>query len=147
MEQQKTKTIRDVIDAIRAHKCRGKWSEGVKEYALEMLEREDIDADAPADTLNAGELLNHVGAIPIKIGMFHGYGVWGYCRDVSWGGNFRIYNDEVAQTLCTPATIKRKTRKDGTLARPSKSEDWLDLQARALRAALVRIQWTARGVY
>ena len=109
MEQQKTKTIRDVIDAIRAPKCRGKWSEGVKEYALEMLEREDIDADAPADTLNAGELLNHVGAIPIKIGMFHGYGVWGYCRDVSWGGTFRIYNDEVAQTLCTPATIKRKT--------------------------------------
>lgn len=137
------KKIEQLIEEIRADKPRGKFAKGVKEYALEMLEREYIDRTVDVSTLTAGALLNHVGANPIKIGMFHGFGVWGYCRDVSWGGNFRIYSNEIAETLCTTSTITRKTRKDGTLARPSKSEDWLDLQARALRAALVLIQWHA----
>lgn len=137
--------IAELIKKVEDEKVRGKFAQGVKEYALEMLTRESIDPSEDADTLNAGTLLNHVGGNMMKIGMFHSCQVESLCHECSWGGNFEIYSEDIANKLCSKSCVQRKMRKDGALAKPNAREDWRDLQARAVRYALVKIQRLARG--
>lgn len=137
--------IAELIKKVEDEKVRGKFAQGVKEYALEMLTQEWINPSEDADTLSAGTLLNHVGGNMLKIGIFHSCQVESLCHVCSWGGNFEIYNEDIANKLCSQSYVQRKMRKDGSLARPNAQEDWLDLQARAVRCALVKIQRLARG--
>lgn len=60
---------------------------------------------------------------------------WGqYSRD----GSALVYDDDIAERLCTPSELKRKH--GGKLA-PNKRETWLDVQSRALfqAAELIRL--------
>lgn len=138
-------TIAELTKKVEDEKVRGKFAQGVKDYALEMLTREYIDPSEDADTLSAGTLLNHVGGNMLKIGIFSSCQVESLCHERSWGGNFEIYNEDIANKLCSKSCVQRKMRKDGTLAKPNALEDWLDLQARAVRCALIKIQRLARG--
>lgn len=116
------------FDAARQHieeeRARSAWDRGLKVYALELLvELEEnvtggyIAPDALTDwrTLHAA--------------MLNGAGSW---EQYSWGGGALIYDWEIAERLCTPSELKR-TR--GGERRPNGREDWLDVQARALRQA------------
>ncbi|MCQ2063413.1 MAG: hypothetical protein MJY99_08785 [Fibrobacter sp.] len=136
--------VKEIIKAVSEKKARSKWVKGVKEYALEMLERTIIDTEKEADRLNAGELLNHVGGDRFKIGCFWSPDVWALCKECSWDGKFHIYDDEIAEKLISKSEIARKTNKDGTLKNPNSREQWLDTQARAIYTALHLIEHFAK---
>ncbi|MBO5387238.1 MAG: hypothetical protein J6A59_03760 [Lachnospiraceae bacterium] len=57
-------------------------------------------------------------------------------HEYSWGGCALIYNMDIAKHYCTPSELKR-TREG--LRRPNREEDWLDVQARALRQACRKV--------
>jgi hypothetical protein len=64
-----------------------------------------------------------------KENMLNGAKNW---KEYSYGGGSYIYDYQIAELLCTPSELKRK--KGGEL-QPNKSEQWLDVQARALNQA------------
>ena len=50
----------------------------------------------------------------------------------SWGGCSLIYDSDIAERVCTPSALRRN--KGGELP-PSSTEQWLDVQTRALSIA------------
>ena len=104
-------------------KCRSAWENGVRQYALDLIE--SIDESRPDDLHKI--LLN--GAVDWK--------------EYSYGGGALIYNMDIASRLCTASELKRT--KDGQL-RPNRQESWLDVQARALYQAEKMIQEEMRHV-
>ena len=101
---------------LKAVKCRSAWSKGVKEYAYMLLDNifsySDYKSITNFKSLHE-ELLN-------------GAKNW---HQFSWGGCALIYDEDIAETLCSPSELKKC--KNGML-RPNKQEQWLDVQARAL---------------
>ena len=97
------------------------WDKGVNLYALELVEflqDEDLWAN------------NH--------NMLNGAEDWGH---FSYGGSSLIYNGDIAERLCPPSVFKAK--KEGDLP-PNSSEEWLDVQARALLQASRRVMRAAK---
>lgn len=99
--------------AIEAMKPRSAWSKGVKAYALELL------ADLPHN-------VNYGSIESLKCDMLNGASDWNH---YSWGGCSLIYNEDIAERLCTPSELKRTKHGEN---RPNAREEWLDTQARAL---------------
>ena len=54
----------------------------------------------------------------------------------SWGGSALVYDGDIAAALCTPSELKKTRNGD---RRPNSREEWLDVQARALRQAFRRV--------
>ena len=54
----------------------------------------------------------------------------------SWGGCSYIYNGDIAKNLCNPSELKKTKNGEN---RPNRGEDWLDVQARALSQAALRL--------
>lgn len=116
------------FEAARQHiedeKARSAWDRGLKVYALELLEEleENVTGGYVApDALTDWRTLH--GA------MLNGAESW---DRYSWGGCSLIYDADIAERLCTPSELK-KTRHGER--RPNSREEWLDVQARALRQA------------
>lgn len=107
---------------------RSAWGRGVTAYALELLD--SIEEAIKGGWLSLDELETAKGR---KIAMLNGASDWGA---YSWGGCSLIYDNEIAERLCTPSELKR-TR--GGEWRPNASEEWLDTQARALHQASRRV--------
>lgn len=123
------KTIKTIKERLASRKTRSAWDKAVNEYALELLEtlEENHGADhefsgSPADEK---ELLN-------------GADTW---SQYSWGGCSLIYDEDIAKRTCTPSELKKT--KNGE-RRPNATEEWLDVQARALGQASLRICQIAR---
>nr|DAQ30217.1 MAG TPA: hypothetical protein [Caudoviricetes sp.] len=108
--------INAITTAINDRKTRSAWDKGVTLYALELL---DNIRDLPAAD-NRKEIQN---------ALLNGARDW---SEYSWGGCSLIYNGAIAERLCSPSELKR-TR--GGEWRPSRYEEWLDVQARALYKA------------
>ena len=104
------------LKKLKAVKCRSAWNKGVKVYAYMLLDNifsySDYKAITDCKSLHE-ELLN-------------GAKNW---HQFSWGGYALIYDEDIAETLCSPSKLKKC--KNGIL-RPNKEEQWLDTQARAL---------------
>ena len=128
-------TINEAYNRINAQKARSAWERGVRDYAADLLDQLDenirggwFDAEALAEPLKVRrELLN-------------GADNW---EHYSWGGCSLCYDGQIAERLCTPSELKRN--RNGAL-RPNRSEEWLDVQTRALyqaahlvRAALAEV--------
>lgn len=97
-----------------------KWSQGVEQYAQEL--REFLDENKLEIT---------------ETNMLNGAENW---SQYSWGGCSLIYDEDIAERLATASEIKRKTRADGSLSeRANSSEQWLDVQARALFQACEKV--------
>lgn len=121
------------MDEVNEVRTRSAWTQGVKLYALELLEGikdgiesgwiDDEDIESPAMLDRA--LLN-------------GASSW---SEYSWGGCSLIYNGDIAERLCTASELK-KTRNGER--KPNRSEEWLDTQARALYQASELIKRIAR---
>jgi hypothetical protein len=93
------------------------WNKGVKNYAKWLvwkLEDNKIESFA---------------LVELEDLMLNGADNW---KQFSWGGCSLIYNEDIAKALCSPSELK-KTRNG--MRRPNPSEDWLDVQARALYQA------------
>lgn len=112
---------------LETRKDRSAWGKGVAIYALELLDeiKESIDYNGKEP-----ETLEELKRIALN-----GAENW---DEYSWGGCSLIYNGDIAERLCTPSELK-KTRNGER--RPNNREEWLDVQARALRQAYSRIKW------
>lgn len=111
----------ELYNKIESLKVRSAWNNGVKWYALYLIEQmEDYTKVVP----NRAE---------IESVLLNGADDW---KQFSHGGCALIYDQGIAETLCSPSELKRVTRKDGTLRDKANSrETWLDVQARALYQA------------
>ena len=117
-------TTNNAIEYIDSEKARSAWMRGVKAYAREMAESigESVD-DWDAITLDELQAIALNGARD-----------W---SEASWGGCALIYNGDIASRLCTHSELKRTDY--GRLS-PNSSEDWLDVQARALAQAFTLVK-------
>ena len=109
-----TVTKEQLLTSVVAQKTgRSAWARGVKEYAVELVDSLNEDADLCNETQLNKAILN---------GAFD----W---QQYSEGGCALIYDEEIAGRLCSPSELKRV--KGGERA-PNSRETWLDCQARAL---------------
>lgn len=116
---------KELIERIEKTNPRSAWDKGVIRYAVELTETlESVygDADLPTD----------FDALTRR--MLNGAGSW---HAYSHNGCSLIYDEDIAERLCTPSMLKRK--RGGELP-PDSTKSWLDVQASALRHAA----WTIR---
>lgn len=123
------KKAKKIIERLEQKRARSAWNEGVRKYALRMM-RDYYE-----------ELLNFNPKLPIEEKTFlNGATSW---KEASYGGCYLICDEDIAKRLCNNTELK-KTR-CGAL-RPNKCEEWLDVQARALRQAWLLIKETSQQV-
>lgn len=91
------------------------WRDGVKKYTAEILT--NLPDEIPTRKKDLEKL------------MLNGAREW---REYSEGGCSLIYNGDICARLCSPSEQRRK--KSGALP-PNSRENWIDVQARALRQA------------
>jgi len=108
----------DIITELQNRKDRSAWDKGVTAYAIDLLEQAEHDE---ITRYSEKDLLN--GAVNWK--------------QYSHGGCAAIYDSDIAEALCSPSELKRKR---GGELQPNSRESWLDVQARALSQAWVRIK-------
>lgn len=126
------KSVNEIRAALETEKPRSAWCKGVKTYAEELLEElEERIANGyqdPAKIETRAEL---------DEALRNGAENW---SEWSWGGCGLIYDGDIAERLCNPSELK-KTRNGER--RPNCREEWLDVQARAIRQAASRIKAAA----
>jgi hypothetical protein len=125
--------IEKMKKSLSEEKARSAWDKGVKKYAAELIA--DLD-----ENISGGCFATEDIAAPLllKRQILNGASDW---AQYSWGGCSLVYNEDIAQRLCTPSELK-KTRNGER--RPNASEEWLDTQARALNQAARMVQRIAR---
>lgn len=116
---------------ISSQPSRSAWGRGVKEYALEMVENLEEYNDGAAPQ-NYEEL---------KKMCLNGATDW---KQASEGGSWLIYNEEIAERLCSPSELKKTA---GGRRNPNARESWLDIQARALHQAFKSVFSASREVW
>lgn len=120
------KTIKQLREAIKNSPARSAWDKGIKLYALELIEELPDDQEFYGSPADKKELLN-------------GADNW---QQYSEGGCALIYDQDIAERLCTPSEYKRSR---GGERRPNARETWLDVQARALYQAAALILRLAKS--
>jgi len=110
------KTIQQLKEAIENEPARSAWSKGIKLYALELIEQLPDDQEFYGSPTDVKTLLN-------------GADDW---SQFSYGGCSFIYDQDIAERLCSPSEYKRSREGE---RRPNARENWLDTQARALSQA------------
>lgn len=113
-----------IIAELNTRKDRSAWDKGVTEYATELAESLDNWDNQPESIEELHEM------------MLNGADDW---KAYSWGGCSLIYNQDIAERLCSPSELKRVTNKNGLRDYPNSREHWLDVQARALYQAANRV--------
>lgn len=117
----------DLIKKIEAEHKTGQWQKAVQKYAIEIIDA--IDEKESYANITEKELLG-------------GAKDW---KEYSEGGASLIYNEDIAERVCTPSEYKRTK---GGKRNPNSSESWMDVQARALyqaSAIIIKITETARA--
>lgn len=112
MKYDKNRTLQ----SINARKSRSAWERGVNEYAYEL-----------AESIEDGKEFKDINSFAIEL--LNGACDW---YEYSEGGCSLISDYEIAERLCPPSKFKKK--KYGELP-PYRGKSWLNLQAKALRAA------------
>ena len=105
-----------ILKEIEQKKAVSAWSKGVKTYAIELVSgllEDDKDYDFYGSPADSKRLLN---------------GAYNW-NEYSWNGCTLIYNEDIAERLCTPTELK--LTKNGK-RNPNNNEQWLDCQERAL---------------
>ena len=127
-----TMTTKKIRNRLTENKDRSAWKKGVTVYALELLD--DLE-----EQINDGYLTEEIFDSPklLDKAMLNGARDW---NQYSWGGCSLIYDKDIAERLCTSSELKRT--KNGE-RRPNSSEEWLDVQARALNQAARKIRIVA----
>lgn len=105
---------------------------GVIEYACELAESLDNWDKQPESIAELREM------------MLNGAYDW---NTYSWGGSSLVYNQGIAERLCSPSELKRVTNKHGLRDYPNSCEHWLDVQARALDQAANMVVRIARRYF
>lgn len=133
--------IARAAEILEARKDRSAWNKAVTADAIDLLEAIDDTIEGIYEKYrytdegggdHVWELLKDPGRI--EKAMLNGARNW---REYSWGGGGLIYNGDIAKHYCTPSELE-KTRHGER--RPNNSEEWLDVQARALFQAAQRVK-------
>ena len=118
------KNFKELKKRVDSYKAASAWSRGVKEYALDLLDR--LEGAIQGDWFSDENILSP--NLLIKE-LLNGATDW---LEYSEGGCALIYDKDIAKRLCTPSELKQK--KGGRL-QPNSRETWIELQARALYQA------------
>ena len=116
----------DLLQKVENVKVRGAWNNGVKKYAIDLL-------DDAASNRECGEFAS---LQELKDAILNGASDW---MQYSESGCSLIYNTDIAERLCSPSELKRT--KNGT-NNPNSRENWIQCQARALFQAWELIKRT-----
>ena len=106
----------DLLQKVENVKVRSAWNNGVKTYAIELLD----------DAASNRECEEFASLQELKEAILNGASDW---EQYSEGGLSLIYDTDIAERLCTPSELKRT--KNG-LNDPNNRENWVQVQARAL---------------
>lgn len=122
-------TVKEIRNYLTETKDRSAWKKGVTIYALEILD--DLE-----EQIDGGYLTEEIFESPklLDKAMLNGAKDW---NQYSWGGCSLIYDGDIAERLCTPSELKRTRNGE---RRPNSSEEWLDVQTRALYQAARKIR-------
>lgn len=121
-----TMELNNIKKTLEERKDRSAWDKGVTLYALELLETiEECDVDL-------------TDRKAVRKAALNGAENW---LKYSYGGCSLIYDCDIAERLCSPSVLKRV---DGGNRNPSRCENWLDVQARALAQAFNVLMWAIR---
>lgn len=103
-------------------KERGAYGRGVYEYAFDII---DVLEEYEPEELEAVKNRQYLKKLMLKGAES--------TKEASYGACFLIYDKDIAERLCNPSELKKT--KHGQ-RRPNRNEEWLDVQARALNAAI-----------
>lgn len=117
------------ISIIEQKNDRSAWGRAVRSDAIFMI---DNIQQAISDGEMLVAMLYHSEQIDNYL--LNGAKDW---NEYSWGGCALIYDSDIAKRYCTPSELKKT--KNGE-RRPNASEEWLDVQARALFQASNRVK-------
>lgn len=129
-----TTVLAKAAQTLEQRKDRSAWSRGVTAYAVDMLQQ--IAEYYKGGYISAESLENCTAC---QIAALNGARDWG---EYSRGGSALVYDGDIAAALCNPSELK-KTRNGER--RPNSREEWLDVQARALRQAFRRMYAAIRA--
>ena len=129
--------IARIQEIIEYTKRRSACDKGVKMYALELLENYSEMLDYAKET---GDYTPRF----IESTLLNGANDW---MAYSEGGLSLVYDKDIAERLCSPSELKRKTSRNGWILAPSQDETWLQAQGRALAQAWRLLRLTALIVY
>lgn len=120
MEKRRTNfELREMVfDRLCAERARSYWECGVTAYAISLLDMFDF---------------SQVGHKTLRDIMLNGAQDW---REFSYGGWSLITDMAIAARLCSPSELRKK--RYGLLP-PNSRETWLDVQARALHQASLKL--------
>ena len=116
----------DLLQSVENVKVRSAWNNGVKEYAIELLD----------DASSNRECEEFASLQELKDAILNGASDW---MQYSEGGCSLIYNTDIAERLCNPSELKKT--KNG-MNNPNSRENWIQCQARALFQAWELIKRT-----
>lgn len=128
-DPEKQNVIEKARKSIEAKTERSAWGKGVTVYAIELLDSIEEAVNGgwfDYEDLGSDNLVNKC--------MLNGATDW---KEFSWGGSSLIYDGDIAERLCNPSELKKT--KNGT-RRPNAREEWLDVQARALFQASIKVR-------
>lgn len=123
-----TTVLAQAMQALEQRKDRSAWGRGVNGYAVDMLQQ--VEEYYEGGYISADDLATWTTAEAVAL---NGARNWG---QYSWGGSALVYDGDIAAALCTPSELKRTRNGE---RRPNSREEWLDVQARALRQAFRRM--------
>lgn len=106
----------DLLQKVENEKVRSAWTNGVKMYAIELL-------DDAASNLECEEFAN---LQELKDAILNGAKDW---LQYSEFGCSLIYSADIAERLCSPSELKRTKN---CMNKPNSRENWVQCQARAL---------------
>lgn len=112
---------KDLIKKIEEQKARSCWARAVRCDAADLVER--------AIEGQPGRVELCRDAKSLEIVLLNGAEDW---KSYSWGGCALIYDEDIASWYCTPSEYERTQQ---GRRKPNAREEWLDVQARALRQA------------
>lgn len=126
MSKQYFEEIRKELDSMDH---RSAWNRGVNEYAHGFVD--DLGEFMDYGDITLSDLRNPNRLEKI---LLNGADNW---HHYSWAGCSLCYDGQIAERLATPSELKRSH--NGNL-QPNSREHWLDVQARALYQAFLRVK-------
>lgn len=119
----------EIIKKLEKLTPRSAWSRAVVSDAMDLV----------VENLTCSEIPNSWQELEKEL--LNGAADW---SKYSYGGCALVYNGDIVKHYCTPSELRRATRKGGNIAeRANAQENWLDVQARALRQAALLIKEAA----
>jgi hypothetical protein len=139
MKEYKHLYVEEARRILEARVDRSKWDKAVTEDAIDLLDTVNDHCEQVTRKFAETEEGGHAHTLDLfksRKGLMdimkNGAESW---HDYSWGGCGLIYDGDIAEHYCTPSELKKV---HGGERRPNSREEWLDVQARALRQAAGR---------